>query len=156
MSWSRPPHIVPNQLNTFTAEGRAIIIVESMNVAPRAGFMPDWNMWCPHTMKPSSGDPGDREDHRLVAEQRLAREGRDHVGDEAHRRQDHDVDGRVRVEPEQVLPHERLAAAHHRRGVGARVQPTRLKKLVPAVRSEQLHHQGRGQDRQRERLQGSP
>ena len=35
------------------AEGRAIIIVESMNVAPRAGFMPDWNMWWPQTIKPS-------------------------------------------------------------------------------------------------------
>ena len=33
-----------SQLNTLIADGRAIIIVESMNVAPRAGFMPDWNM----------------------------------------------------------------------------------------------------------------
>jgi len=41
VSWSRPPHIVPSQLNTLMAEGSAIIIVESMNVAPRAGFMPD-------------------------------------------------------------------------------------------------------------------
>ena len=53
VNWSRPPHIVPSQLNTLIAEGRAISIVESMNVAPSAGFMPDWNMWCPQTMKPS-------------------------------------------------------------------------------------------------------
>ena len=51
-----PPHIVPSQLNTLMAEGRAIIIVESMNVAPSAGFMPDWNMWWPQTMKPEAGD----------------------------------------------------------------------------------------------------
>src|SRR5262249_35779020 len=57
VKWSRPPHIVPIQLKTFTADGRAIIIVESMNVAPRAGFMPDWNMWCPQTMNPSPAIP---------------------------------------------------------------------------------------------------
>ena len=55
--WIRPPHIVPSQLKTLMADGRAIIIVESMNVAPRAGFMPDWNMWCPQTMKPSPAIP---------------------------------------------------------------------------------------------------
>ena len=49
---SRPPHIVPIQLNTFTADGRAIITVETMNVIPRAGFIPEVNMWWPHTMKP--------------------------------------------------------------------------------------------------------
>ena len=49
----RPPHIVPSQLKVLTAEGKAIIIVEIMNVMPRAGFMPLVNMWCPHTMKPS-------------------------------------------------------------------------------------------------------
>src|SRR3982074_2139160 len=55
--WSRPPHIVPSQLKTLMADGMAIIIVESMNVAPRAGFMPDWNMWWPHTMNPSPAIP---------------------------------------------------------------------------------------------------
>src|SRR6476660_233283 len=57
VNWTRPPHMVPIQLNTFTADGRAIIIVESMNVAPRAGFMPDWNMWCPQTMNPNPAIP---------------------------------------------------------------------------------------------------
>ena len=32
------------------------------------------------------------------------------LADHAHRRQDHDVDGRVRVEPEQVLEQHRIAA----------------------------------------------
>ena len=118
--WSRPPHIVPSQLKTLMAEGRAIIIVESMNVAPERGV----HARLEHVVAPDdeaqAGDPGDREDHRLVAEERLARERRDDVGDDAHRRQDHDVDGRVRVEPEQVLPQQRLAAADDRRGVGHR------------------------------------
>ena len=57
VNWIRPPHIVPSQLKTLMAEGRAIIIVESMNVAPRAGFMPDWNMWWPQTMKPRPAIP---------------------------------------------------------------------------------------------------
>src|SRR5262245_7767683 len=55
--WSDPPQIVPVQLKTLMADGSAIIIVESMNVAPRAGFMPDWNMWCPHTMNPRPAMP---------------------------------------------------------------------------------------------------
>ena len=40
LNCSCPPHIVPIQLNTFTALGRAIIIVETINVMPRAGFIP--------------------------------------------------------------------------------------------------------------------
>ncbi len=45
-----------------------------------------------------------------VAEQRLAREAGDHFADDAHAGQDHDVDGRVAVEPEQVLEQQRIAA----------------------------------------------
>lgn len=40
-----PPQIVPNQLKVLTALGRAIIIVETIKVMPRAGFMPETNMW---------------------------------------------------------------------------------------------------------------
>jgi hypothetical protein len=46
-------HSVASQLNVLMAEGSAIIIVESMKVMPRYGFMPLWNMWWPHTMNPS-------------------------------------------------------------------------------------------------------
>ena len=52
-----PPQIVPSQLKTFTALGSAIIIVETMKVMPSIGFMPDMNMWCPHTMKPNPAMP---------------------------------------------------------------------------------------------------
>ncbi len=39
-----PPQIVPSQLNVFTALGRAIIMVDTMNVIPRTGFMPETNI----------------------------------------------------------------------------------------------------------------
>src|SRR5581483_7729719 len=54
---SLPPQIVPSQLNVLMALGRAIIIVETMNVMPRAGFIPDMNMWWPQTIKPSPAMP---------------------------------------------------------------------------------------------------
>ncbi len=47
---------------------------------------------------------------RRVAEDALAAEGRDHFADDAHAGQNHDVDGGVRVEPEQMLEEERVAA----------------------------------------------
>ena len=56
------------------------------------------------------GDAEARERDERVAEDLLAAEGGDELADDAHRRQDHDVDGRVRVEPEQVLEQHRVAA----------------------------------------------
>src|SRR5581483_5174265 len=50
-------HVVPSQLNTFTALGRAIMIVASMNPVPSRGSMPLWNMWWPQTMNPSPAMP---------------------------------------------------------------------------------------------------
>src|SRR2546426_1851857 len=43
-------------------------------------------------------------DHDRVAEQGLAGEGRQHLGDDPHRREDEDVDLRVTEQPEEVLP----------------------------------------------------
>ena len=45
---------MPIQLNTLMAEGTAITIVDSENAAESTMFMPDTNMWWPHTMKPSA------------------------------------------------------------------------------------------------------
>ena len=56
------------------------------------------------------GDREARERDERVAEDLLAAERGDQLADHAHRRQDHDVDGRVRVEPEQVLEQHRIAA----------------------------------------------
>src|SRR6266851_3799913 len=52
-----PPQTVPSQLKTLMADGTAMTIVEIMNVVPRIGFMPLWNMWCPHTIQPSPAIP---------------------------------------------------------------------------------------------------
>ena len=57
VNWIFPPHIVPSQLNTFTALGSAISIVDTIKVIPSAGFIPEINMWCPHTMNPNPAIP---------------------------------------------------------------------------------------------------
>ncbi len=48
--------------------------------------------------------------HHVVAEQRLAAEGGDHIGDHAEHGNDQDVHLRVPEHPEQVLPENRVAA----------------------------------------------
>src|SRR5581483_12266305 len=53
--------------------------------------------------KTDHGDTDARPHHERVAEERLAREGRNDLTHDAEPRQDHDVDGRVGVEPEEVL-----------------------------------------------------
>ena len=57
------------------------------------------------------GDGEARHRDEAVAEDALAREAGDDLADHPHRGQDHDVDGGVRVEPEQVLEEDRVAAA---------------------------------------------
>ena len=44
VNWMLPRQMVPSQLNTFTAEGRAIMMVAIMKPVPRRGSMPLWNM----------------------------------------------------------------------------------------------------------------
>ena len=68
------------------------------------------NMWCAQTKKPKTrdGDRGERDGG--ISEDALAAEGGDDLGDHAHARQNHDVDGGVRVEPEEMLEEERIAA----------------------------------------------
>ena len=50
------------------------------------------------------------EGDKLVAEDPLAREARDQLADHTHSGQDHDVDGRMRIEPEEMLEEKRIAA----------------------------------------------
>ena len=58
VNWMLPPQIVPSQLKTLIAEGRAIIIVDDHERhAQRAGSCRDWNMWWPQTMKPRPAMP---------------------------------------------------------------------------------------------------
>ncbi len=67
-----------------------------------------------HVMRPDKEaedrDRHRRERNRRIAEDALAAEGRNHFGDHAHAGQNHDVDGGMRVEPEQVLEQKRIAA----------------------------------------------
>src|SRR5262245_7401273 len=52
-----PPQSVPSQLKVLMADGTAMTMVEIMKVVPRIGFMPDWNMWWPHTIQPRPAMP---------------------------------------------------------------------------------------------------
>src|SRR5438874_4660675 len=52
-----PCHRVPNQLKVLIAEGTPIAMVMMEKANAEYGLMPLMNMWCPHTMKPSSPMP---------------------------------------------------------------------------------------------------
>ena len=73
-------------------------------------------------------------DHRAIAEQRLAGEGRDHFGEHAEGRQDQDVDLRMSPGPDQVHEHHHVAAGF----VGEEVKAE--------VAVEQQHRQRRRED----------
>ena len=131
----RPPYMVNSQLKTFTPVGTAMIIVidaeDGIDVGARAHreevVQPD-----------HEGEDADRHgrgDHRAIAEQRLAGEGRDHLGEDAERRQDQDVDLRMAPDPDQVHVHHRVAARLVREEVEAEITV------------EQQHRERRGQDR---------
>ena len=57
VKWMFPRHSVPSQLNVLMAEGTAMTIVDIMKVVPSAGFIPLWNMWCPHTIHDRNAMP---------------------------------------------------------------------------------------------------
>ena len=65
--------------------------------------------------------PGDKG----VAEDGFARERRNDFADHTHGRQNHDVHGRVRVEPEQVLEEDGISAEH-------RVKEAKMKHALEA------------------------
>ncbi len=102
-----PPHIVPIQLKNFTPgrhrdEHRHHREEGQQHLAGHVHVVrPDARREC------RDGDR--REDQRLVAEDRLAREDRDDLADDAEERQRDDVDLGMAEEPEQVLPQHRPA-----------------------------------------------
>ena len=109
------------------AEGTPMDMVRIEKANAEYGLMPLMNMWWPQTMKPRKPMRHDGVDHRLVAEDRLARERRQHLRSHAHAGQDGDVDLGMSEEPEQMLPQQRraalvahdLAVHHHQRNVEA-------------------------------------
>jgi hypothetical protein len=76
--------------------------------------------------------------HSQIAEYRLAREGRDHLANDAKGRKDHHVDFRMTEEPEQVLKQQRIAAT-------ALVEKRRAKVTI-----RQQHRDGPCKDRKRQ------
>ncbi len=83
------------------------------------------------------GDDADRhggEHHRAVAEQRLAREGRDHFREDAEGRQHQDIDLGMAPGPDQVHEHHHVATGF----VG--------EKMESEIAVEDQHRQRRGQD----------
>ena len=106
-----PRHMVAIQLKIFTPVGTAISIVAYMkNSWPGHRHAGGVHVVRPHDERQDRDRRGGVH-HRRVAEQALAREGRDDRADDAERRQDHDVDLGVPEEPEDVLVHHRVAAA---------------------------------------------
>ena len=104
----------------------------------RVDRLPDTNMWWPQTRKPITAMARLDMAMKLVAEDALAREAGHELADHAHRGQDHDVDRRVRVEPEQVLEQDRVAAA-------ARVEEAEVE--------DALHRHQQDRDRDHRRAQ---
>ena len=97
-------------MKTFTAEGMATSIERIEKTTAAYTEMPATNMWWRPHEEAEHGDRDARERDEAVAEDLLARERRDELADDPHRRQNHDVDGRVRVEPEEVLEQHGIAA----------------------------------------------
>ena len=100
-SW--PRHIVAIQLKNLMP-GRHRDEERRGAEERQADTAPVVNMWCAQTGIESAAIAEQREDHRAVAEDRLAREDRHDLGHDAERRQDQDVDLGMAEEPEQVLP----------------------------------------------------
>ena len=103
-------YIVAIQLKTLIADGMATRKVRNEKIMVASSDWPLTNMWWPQTRKLMSGDGEAGEGDGSVAEDVLVRK----VGISsvmiAHAGQDHDVDRRVRVEPEEVLVQHRVAA----------------------------------------------
>ena len=117
---TRPRYIVNSQLKIFTPVGMAMIMVVMPKKALTSAPEPIVKKWCSHTRKESSVIGHGRAHHRGVAEQPLAREGGDDLGEDAERRQDEDVDLGMAPDPDEVDVHHRVAAAVVREEVHAR------------------------------------
>ena len=134
----RPCSIVATQVKTLMAEKMATNIESTPNMPASNSLMPATNMWWPQVQKPTNAMPSDDIGDGGVRGGRLARERAHHLADHAHRRQDHDVDRRVRVEPEEVLEEHRIAAQRRdrrcRSGRRGRRPPAPSRGRAPAWR----------------------
>ena len=60
--------------------------------------------------KTNNGDAETGRSHEMISEEAFASEGRHDFRHHSHSRKDHDVNGRMGIEPEQVLEQDRIAA----------------------------------------------
>ena len=97
-------------------------------------------MWCAHTATDRTRDRQRRGDQADVAEDRLAAEHRQDLGDDAEERQRDDVDLGMPEEPEQVLPQQWPAVR-------------RVEDVSPEGSIRLQHQQRAGQDRERDQHQ---
>ena len=107
---SSPLYRVATQLKTLIAVGIAIRKVIAQKIVPASTRLAAREHVVAPDQEAEDRDRDARERDELVAEDALAREHRDQLADHAEARHDHDVDGRVRVEPEEVLEQHRVAA----------------------------------------------
>ena len=134
-----PPHSERISAVRITTDGIEMIIVVVWKNAAIVVPMPVMNMWCAQTMNDMKPEEDQRVDHRAVAPERLAGVVGDHLGHDAHRRQDQHVDLGVGEEPEQVLPEQRVAAAARPASAWPlTTRPVGRKKLVPASAVHEL------------------
>ena len=96
-----------------------------------------------HVVSPDEeADQGDGDaahGHEAVAEDLAAAEGGDDLAHDAHGGQDHDVHGRVRVEPEEVLEEDRVAAV-------GRIENAGVEQPFHDQQQQRDRQHGRGQD----------
>ena len=103
-------------------------------------------------------DAGGRRRDRLVAEDRLAREHRQDLGEDPERGQHEDVDLGVAEEPEQVLPQQRRPSLRRdRRSASRSCGPAAASSTVAASERQREHDQVRvDQDRPHEQRHAAP
>ena len=110
LKWSFPPQIVASQLKILIPVGTAISSVVIIIGTRSHDDMP----LDEHVVRPDReaehDDRHQRQRHQPVAEDRLPAEDGYDLAHDPEAGQHHDVDGRVRVEPEDVLVAERVAA----------------------------------------------
>ena len=80
-----------------------------------------------------------REGYELVAENIFAREVRNDLTNHSHRRQDHDVDGRMRVKPEQVLKQDGITADR-------RIEDTDVRQTLERNQQDRDRYHGRSEN----------
>ena len=97
-------------MKTFTADGIATSIVRNEKIVPATTDCPEMNMWWPQTRKPMTAMKRLEKAMKWYPKTRLREKAVMSSLITPIDGQDHDVDGGVRVEPEEVLEEDRVAA----------------------------------------------